>query len=226
MHEHLQDRARCQARVNRRGDILAELRRALQQAQGGEGADHAVGEGESGSRPDASKHRFRHHLPEARSRFAGGDLGRGAAVAMQAGAHRLALLPLRLTCRHAFVSLHRRRLGSLGYCLCLVLTIRPGNLRTARDIPALVSFHNRGPRSTVRNAGTLCVGLDAHNDSIGSPTRAPMLLRYLRPNSAGRNVESPGHWVTMNNASSIASTNGQTAREISSKDSLAMLAAT
>ena len=61
---------------------------------------------------------------------------------------------------------------------------------------------------------------------IVRPRTGPMLRGYLRPNNAGRNVERPGHWVTMNNESNIASTNGQTAREISSKDSLAMLAAT
>ena len=61
---------------------------------------------------------------------------------------------------------------------------------------------------------------------IVRPRTGPMLCDYLRPNDAGRNVERPGHWATMNNESSIASTNGQTAREISSKDSLAMLAAT
>src|SRR5712691_3265241 len=51
---------------------------------------------------------------------------------------------------------------------------------------------------------------------------ALILPCYLRPNNAGRNVDSAGHSVITARASSIASTNGHTAREISSKESRAI----
>ncbi len=84
LDQDLDDRPRRQAEIERGADMAAELGQALDGAEGGQRADHAVVEREAGPAPDGAIARFGVERPH--------DRRRAVVVAKKAPAHGLTLL--------------------------------------------------------------------------------------------------------------------------------------